>query len=118
MNCVKVILDRFPVIEIQMYKLSSFDDEYIFYMYILGFLQDSLLFLCVLIPQLGNLFHCSLGSNKAVYLVPVDGEYELPPLPRPIALCFEKLMMIIIILNCVLGARGGVEYEVCCVLKC
>ena len=53
-----------------------------------------------------------------MYLVPVDGEYELPLLPRPAALCFEKLMMIITFLNCVLGARGGVEYEVCCVLKC
>ena len=51
MNCVKVILDRFPVIEIQMYKLSSFDDEYIFYMYILGFLQVSKIVpLCVNSP--------------------------------------------------------------------
>ena len=52
LNCefvIKVILDRFPVIEIQMYKLSSFDDEYIFCMYILGFLQVLLLVpLCVM----------------------------------------------------------------------
>ena len=32
---------------------------------------------------------------KAVYLVPVDGRYKISPLPRPTAMCFEKLMMII-----------------------